>query len=126
MDERGGGPISMWIGFSVFLVLLLFAVQVLFNLYATSVVTAVSFDAARRVAGGDGGPAYIAAAEDQARAELGRYGARVTFDWSATDADEVVLHVQASNPHVLLPVLAGPAAFDHIDRTIRVRVERFQ
>ena len=116
----------MWIGFSVFLVLLLFAVQVLFNLYATSVVTAVSFDAARRVAGGDGGPALIAAAEDQARAELGRYGTRVTFDWSATDADEVVLHVQASNPHVLLPVLAGPAAFDHIDRTIRVRVERFQ
>jgi hypothetical protein len=38
MDERGGGPISMWIGFSVFLVMLLFAVQVLFNLYATSVV----------------------------------------------------------------------------------------
>jgi hypothetical protein len=126
MDERGGGPISMWIGFSVFLVLLLFAVQVLFNLYATSVLTAVSFDAARRVAGGGGGPAVIAAAEDQARAELGRYGTRVTFDWSATDADEIVLHVEASNPHVLLPVLAGPAAFDHIDRTIRVRVERFQ
>jgi len=42
VDERGGGPISMWIGFSVFLVMLLFAVQVLFNLYATSVVTAAS------------------------------------------------------------------------------------
>jgi hypothetical protein len=126
MDERGGGPISMWIGFSVFLVMLLFAVQVLFNLYATSVVTAVSYDAARRVAGGDGGPAFIAAAESQARAELGRYGTRVTFDWSATDADEVVLHVHASNPHVLLPVLAGPAALDQLDRTIRVRVEHFQ
>ena len=24
MDERGGGPVSIWIGFSVFLVMLLF------------------------------------------------------------------------------------------------------
>ena len=126
MDERGGGPISMWIGFSVFLVLLLFAVQVLFNLYATSVVTAVSYDAARRVAGSDGGPAYTGEAEEQARQALGRYASRVTFDWSGSSADEVVLHVHASNPHVLLPVLAGPAAFDHLDRTIRVRVEHFQ
>lgn len=125
-DERGGGPISMWIGFSVFLILLLFAVQVLFNLYAASVVTAVSYDAARRVAGGDGGPELIASAEDQARAELGRYADRVTFDWSASDDEEVVLHVEASNPHVLLPVLAGPAAFDHLDRTVRIRVERFR
>jgi hypothetical protein len=116
----------MWIGFSVFLVMLLFAVQVLFNLYATSVVTAVSYDAARRVAGGDGGAEFITDAESQARSELGRYGDRVTFDWSASGADEVVLHVRASNPHVLLPLLAGPAAFDQIDRTIRVRVERFR
>lgn len=116
----------MWIGFSVFLVMLLFAVQVLFNLYATSVVTAVSYDAARRVAGGDGGAEFIADAEAQARSELGRYGDRVSFDWSATDADEVVLHVHARNPHVLLPVLAGPAALDQVDRTIRVRVERFR
>jgi len=116
----------MWIGFSVFLVMLLFAVQVLFNLYAASVVTAVSYDAARRVAGGDGGPALVATAENQARQELGRYATRVSFDWSATNTDEVVLRVQSRNPHVLLPVLAGPAALDRLDRTIRVRVERFR
>jgi Flp pilus assembly protein TadG len=126
VDERGGGPISLWIGFSVFLVMLLFAVQVLFNLYAASVVTAVSYDAARRVAGSDGGSAYTAEAEDQARQALGRYASRVTFDWSGSTADEVVLHVQSDNPSVLLPVLAGPAAFDRLDRTIRVRVERFR
>ena len=126
MDEKGGGPISMWIGFSVFLVMLLFAVQVLFNLYAASVVTAVSYDAARRVAGGDGGPGLMAEAEEQARQSLGRYSDRVTFDWSETTADEVVLHVQTDNPNVLLPVLAGPAALDTLDRTIRVRVERFR
>ena len=126
MDERGGGPISIWIGFSVFLVMLLFAVQVLFNLYAASVVTAVSYDAARRVAGSDGGPFYIAEAEDQARQALGRYASRVTFDWSASNDEEVVLRVQSDNPSILLPVAAGPAAFDHLDRTIRVRVERFR
>ena len=126
MDERGGGPISLWIGFSVFLVMLLFAVQVLFNLYAASVVTAVSYDAARRVAGGDGGQPYMAEAEDQARQSLGRYAARVTFDWSGSNADEVVLRVQSDNPSVLLPMMAGPAALDRLDRTIRVRVERFR
>ena len=126
MDERGGGPISIWIGFSVFLVMLLFAVQVLFNLYAASVVTAVSYDAARRVAGSDGGPAYMAEAEEQARRSLGRYASRVTFDWSASSAEEVVLRVRSDNPSVLLPVLAGPAALDRLDRTIRVRVERFR
>jgi hypothetical protein len=126
VDERGGGPISMWIGFSVFLVMLLFAVQVLFNLYATSVVTAVSYDAARRVAGSDGGADHMAAAEAQARQALGRYERWVQFDWNGTTAEEVVLRVQADNPSVLLPVLAGPAALDKLDRTIRVRVERFR
>jgi hypothetical protein len=126
VDERGGGPISMWIGFSVFLVMLLFAVQVLFNLYATSVVTAVSYDAARRVAGSDGGADHMAAAEAQARQALGRYERWVQFDWNGTTTEEVVLRVQADNPSVLLPVLAGPAALDQLDRTIRVRVERFR
>lgn len=126
MDERGGGPISLWIGFSVFLVMLLFAVQVLFNLYAASVVTAVSYDAARRVAGSDGGQSYMAEAEEQARQSLGRYSTRVTFDWSASNAEEVVLRVQSDNPNVLLPLMAGPAALDRLDRTIRVRVERFR
>lgn len=126
MDERGGGPISLWVGFSVFLVMLLFAVQVLFNLYAASVVTAVSYDAARRVAGGDGGESYVADAEEQARQSLGRYAEKVTFDWSGTNAEEVVLRVQSDNPSVLLPLMAGPAALDRLDRTIRVRVERFR
>ncbi len=106
--------------------MLLFAVQVLFNLYAASVVTSVSYDAARRVAGSDGGPDHMAEAEAQARAALGRYEGRVTFDWSATSAEEVVLRVHSDNPSVLLPVAAGPLAFDTLDRTFRIRVERFR
>lgn len=109
----------------VFLALLLFAVQVLFNLYATSVVSAVGYDAARRVAAVDGGPGSVAQAEAVARRALGRYAARVTFDWSLGD-DAVVLRVRARNPSVLLPALARPIAFDRIDRTVRVRVERFR
>ena len=126
-SERGGGPISAWLGFVVFLGLLLFAVQALFNLYATSVVTAVAYDAARRVAVADGGTASIGAAEADARRALGRYGERVTFDWSGTDDGQVVvLSVHARNPTRLLPALAGPLAFDEIDRTVRVRVETFR
>ena len=126
MDERGGGPVSLWVGFSVFLVMLLFAVQVLFNLYAASVVTAVSYDAARRVAGEHGGQIFMAEAEEQARQALGRYSNRVTFDWSASNDEEVVLRVRSENPRVLLPMMAGPTALDRLDRTIRVRVERFR
>ncbi|MEA2901202.1 MAG: hypothetical protein QOH36_1089 [Actinomycetota bacterium] len=125
-SERGSGPISAWLAFVVFLGLLLFAVQALFNLYATSVVTAVAYDAARRVAVADGGTANTGPAEADARRALGRFGQRVTFDWSASDGEFVVLSVRARNPTRLLPAMAGPLAFDEIDRTVRVRVETFQ
>lgn len=124
--ERGDGPISAWIGFLVFLALLLFAVQALTNLYTTSVVTAVAFDAARQVAGAGGGASAVAPAEADARRSLGRFGERVSFDWSATDDETVVLRVRAANQAVLLPVVTTPLAFDRIDRTVRVRVERFR
>lgn len=124
-DERGGGPLSAWFGFVVFLALLLFAVQVLFNLYSTSVVTSVAYDAARKVAGARGGPASVPQAESDARRALGQYGSRVSFEWAQTDGDAVVLRVRARNPSMLLPAMAGPVAFGEIDRTIRVRVERF-
>ncbi|HJV09293.1 MAG TPA: hypothetical protein VJ653_06410 [Acidimicrobiales bacterium] len=125
MDERGGGLIQLWVGFFVFLVMLLFAVQVLFNLYAASVVTAVSYDAARRVAGSDGGQSYVAAAEADARQSLGQFESRVSYDWTA-GPEEVVLRVRYTTPSVLVPALAGPVAFGRLDRTIRVRVERFR
>lgn len=116
----------MWFGFVVFLGLLLFAVQALYNLYATSVVTSVAYDAARRVASAQGGPQSVGRAEASARQALGGYGQRVTFDWTATDGDVVVLRVQARNPSLVLPALAGPIAFGEVDRTVRVRVERFR
>ena len=123
--ERGGGVLSAWFGLVVFLTLLLFAVQVLYNLYATSVVTSVSYDAARRVAAAQGDPGAVGRAEADARRALGRYADRVTFTW-ALDGDTVSLRVRARNPSFLLPAVAGPLAFSELDRTVRVRVERFR
>ena len=124
-SERGNGPISTWIGFVVFLGMLLFTMQALLNLYATSVVTSVAYDAARQVAGSDGGPSAIAGAEDHARRLLGRFGDTVTFDWGRSTADDVVLRVQGRVPGVMMSA-GSVLAFGEIDRTVRLRVERFR
>ena len=100
------------------------------NLYAASTVTAVAFDAAREVAGADGGSGAERAAEARARAVLGRAGApdRLHLSWAypSTDADAlpdvVELRVQAESPSAFLPGVSVPLAA--VDRTIRVRLER--
>jgi hypothetical protein len=109
---------------------MMFAVQVLYNLYATSVVTAAAFDAARVVAGGAAtGDRRDAEADGRARfrALVGRYAARhvETLDFGESTDDVIVLHVRARNPS-LLPGRPAAAAFGTIDRRIRVRVERFR
>lgn len=123
--ERGTGVISSVFGLLVVLVLLLFAVQVVYDLHATSAMTAAAYDAARVVAGSDGGSAAIAAAEDTARRSLGRYGTRVAFTWSI-DADVVRLRVVARNPGFLPSALRAPLGVDTVDRTVRLRTERFR
>ncbi|MBA3267610.1 MAG: hypothetical protein H0T70_05060 [Acidimicrobiia bacterium] len=124
-DERGSGPLSAWFGLIVFLSLLFGGVQILLNLYATSVVTSVSYDAARRVAASDGDPAAVATAEAEARETLGRYAEQVSFEWS-TDGEVVALRVRAQSPAVGLPATASRFTLGDIDRTVRVRVERFR
>lgn len=124
--ERGSGPIATWIGFGVFLGMLLFAVQALLNLYATTVVTSVTYDAARQVAGSNGGPSAMSGAESWARRLLGRFGDQVSFDWSGTTADDVALRVRAKVPSVMLRWSGGAMPFGHIDRTVRLRVEKFR
>ncbi|MGH9278749.1 MAG: hypothetical protein ACRD12_11695 [Acidimicrobiales bacterium] len=125
-SERGGGPISTWIGFVVFLSTLLFAVQALLNLYATSVVSSVTYDAAREVAQSDGSDAARSRAESRARQLLGDFGAKAAFDWSGSTGDDVVLRVRGDVPSVLLPPQRGPLPFGTVDRTVHVRVERWQ
>lgn len=124
--EQGSGPISTWIGFVVFLLILLFGVQVMVNLYATSVVSSAAYDAARLAAAGGGTTEAVSGAEARARDVLGRIGDGARFDWSGTGSDEVVVRVQARVPGVLPAIMGGPVAFGQIDRTIRIRVERFR
>jgi hypothetical protein len=115
-----------------FLALLLFAVQLILNLYATSVVTAVGFDAARMVAGADAGDG-VGRDESAARAHvenlLGAYQERgsldLTFTYGARDAnglpDVVNLRLQADHPTRLLPKVSFP--YQTVDRTFTVRIE---
>lgn len=125
--ERGSGLFGTWFGMVVILVAFLFAVQVLFDLQARSVVTAVAYDAARRVAAADGqSPAPAQArAEADARRALGRYGNRVRFQWR-NRPDAIRLHVVVDNPRLGLASFSAPLGLDHIDRTVVVRVERPQ
>ncbi|MGZ4706390.1 MAG: hypothetical protein ACXWCM_16120 [Acidimicrobiales bacterium] len=128
--ERGAGLIGTIAGVLVFLAFLLFAVQLLIDLYATSAATSAAFDGARLVAGSrtdhatpDSVARAQAEAERRMRDELGELGDRVTFDWTGSDGDVVAVRVQGPAPRFLLPGLGGPLGFDTIDRTARVRVE---
>ena len=127
--DRGAGLLSTSFGILFFLGFLFFAVQLLFNLYATSVVTSVTYDAARSVAtsGHPATQADIDAAEAQARDQLGSYASRVVFRWDITsDPDVVTLEVTATNPRFLGPSIDSLVGFDVIKRTVRVRVEQFR
>lgn len=129
-DEAGTGLVGSLVGVTVFLVLLLFAVHLVLNLYATSLVTAAAFDSARLVAGSDGGRPAEAAAERQARDLLDGYegAGSLDFRWRypSTDGDDlpdlVELQVVATHPTRLLPGLRLP--YQRVERTIRVRLER--
>jgi Flp pilus assembly protein TadG len=126
--ERGAGLFGTWFGLLVVLVLFLFAVQVLFDLYARSVVTATAYDAARRVAAyhrGDVADAE-AAAESHAKQLLGKYGQRVLFTWDPSDSDVIRLHVVVENPRLGFGPFNKAMGLDRIDRTVTVRVERPQ
>lgn len=132
--ERGTGLIATWCGVVVFLALLLFAVQVLYDLWATSVVTAAGAEAVRVVTAAPDDPAGLARAEAQGRARfdeiVGGYARRVTlFDWSGSedDPDFVHLEVRAVNPR-FFPAAFAPSTlpFQQIDRRFRMRKERFR
>jgi Flp pilus assembly protein TadG len=123
LGDAGTGTVSTLAGVTAFLVLLLFAVQVMLNLYATSVLSAAAYDAARRAATHGREPTALeqADAESYARSLLGAYGARAQFDWSASDDSVVRLRVRLANAR-LLP-LVGLVGLDEVDRTFSVRVE---
>lgn len=123
-DERGAGLVGSLVGVTVFLVLLLFAVQLALNLYATTAVSSIAFDAAREVAGSEGGSGSTAEAEARARRLLRRFeegGGTLDFAWDTSRDDVVLLRVVAERPS-LLPNVSFP--FQRVTRTVSVRWER--
>jgi hypothetical protein len=111
----------------VFLVFLLFAVQLLFSLYASSTITAVANDAARRAASAAAPP--LAQIEADARRQLGTVGEAATFSWDHHDTDDdgepdtVVLQVVAHPPRFIPPSIGGAIGLGDVHRTVRARLE---
>ncbi len=131
--DPGTGLIATFAAVIVFLAFLLFAVQLLVDLYATTSVTNAAFDGARLVAGSrtdHGDPQAMAAsrtaAEERMRDELGAFGRTVHFDWSGSDAQVVQVRLVGDAPGFLWPGLGDVAGARHIDRTVRVRVEAWR
>jgi len=112
------------VGFAIFMVLLLFATQMLVRLYATSSLTAAALAAARDVAESSGDPAAaVPDAQADAERRLGGFGTEHTqFRWLEVDDQQVVLEVIAETPG-FLPL---PSSYRRINRTVTVRTERFQ
>jgi hypothetical protein len=128
-SDRGAGLIGAIGGLMVFLALLSFAVQLLFNLYANSAITAAAHDAAHLAASGAfarSDPAAVAGAvevaESQARSVLGRYGERVEFHWDI-DGERVRLTVSAQHPGLAIRQVSSVFGLNRTERTIEVRVE---
>lgn len=126
--ERGSGLFGMAAGLTVFLLLMIAAVQVLFNLYANTVVTTAAVDAARIVAGYDSADDRCAAtggAEAVFWQSLGDYGERGSANlvWICDDREKVSLTVAAEHPTILPQRLLGLAGLGRLNRVIEIRVE---
>lgn len=109
----------MSFGVLMFFVLLLFAVQVTYNLYTTSVVTGLAIDAARDVAEHDG----LTTAEAEARFRE-FVGEEVELD-IVVNAETVEVRVNWQTKS-LFPALSKTRAFGVLDRTFEVRLEEQQ
>ena len=134
VDDRATGIFGTTFGFTVFLIFLLFAVQLLFGLYVRTTVTAVATDLAQRAAnhGADAvSPGRVDAYRDEARRRLGSYADDAVFDFDLIDVDAdgvddtVAVHVDADLP-TLLPARLVPASPTRFQRTMRARLEVFQ
>lgn len=117
--ERGTGLVATVAGFTVVLVLLLSAVEVLTGLYAQSTVGVVAQDAARSVATGEATPAQ---AEDAARLLLGPGLDTAAFTWTI-GSEQVALRVEAPRPRFIPARWGTGSALGPIERTARVRRE---
>lgn len=120
--EQGASSVASVFGVAIFLAFLLFAAQLLIHLYATSTVTAVAFDHARRAAA-DGGD--CTAAELGARSALGEWAADPgEVDITCTRGAEMTsVRIVGPSPALGLRVYGELAGRETIDRGAAVRTE---
>lgn len=130
--DRGTGIFATSASLLAFLLLLLFACQVIFGLYARTTLTAVASDAARQAARAgitDERDPRLSTIAAEARDRLGRYGEQATITAQPVDTggragpDIIEVRVSADLP-TLLPErwsLGG----GRVERTYRARIEQF-
>lgn len=118
--DRAAGLLSSAFGLLFFLVFMLLAVQVLWSLYATTVVTGAAHDAGRLVARTGDPAAGIARFEST----IGSYPADVAIT-VPTGEGTVVVVLTGENPTLLPDRFARVLPFGLIDRTIEMRAEVF-
>jgi len=123
-EDAGAGLISSVAGVTVFLAFLLFAVQILVHLFATTYVNAAAFEAARIASGAD--QARAATARARGLETLGDFAQRVSvFDVTVGD-DQVRVRVTATSPALLPRMFGRVLGTDSIDRSVVLRRERVQ
>jgi hypothetical protein len=111
-------------GLGIFLAFLLLAVQLLYSLHATSVLTSAGYDAGRHLAR-TGDPELAAQRFESA---TGGYDATIDFELEGGttlgEADTVIVTIRGTNPTLIPDKLAGPLPFVEVERTLRIRNER--
>jgi hypothetical protein len=121
--EAGQGLISTVFGFAAVLLMLLFAVQAIFDLYARSVVTTAAVRAARSAAAFPATPRDEAIA--QAEASLGGYAGQVHFTWMPAPPGQLWLRADFDLAHSSFDLSRWALPFlNSFDRTVKVRVEQ--
>lgn len=116
-EEAGTGIISAVFGVAIFLVFVLFASQILLNLYTRSVVTSAATRGAEVVAAANGGPSAEPLADATVERLLGQDASRATLTWQVTST-EVALTVRLTTPTLLPVAFSGPLGLDRITRTV--------
>ena len=122
--DAGTALISAWFTLPVILVFLLFATQLAFAMYTTTMVEGIAFDAAYDVASADAQgnrpAAQIAALAD---ADARAPGLTIEWSWVSTDDEYVELAFVVQNPTFLPDAFAGGFGFGTTERSVRVRTE---
>lgn len=119
--ECGASSIASVFGVAIFLGFMLLSTQVLVHLYASSTVSAVAFDTARR-ASGLGGDCGASAAN--ARTRLGAWGAQPGVEVGCVPTADGSIEVTISGPSPARSLrIFGAGVVDRIERGASFRQE---